>query len=109
MSVRPPQNGIDEGPDTVAFGIAALDSSLENEDVSFPTDVETLRTSLGHREIPFNAAGNTVTFATALDHAQQQQFETKRELLNELHPVFEKYRVEGGNDLLAQIRSLMPF
>jgi hypothetical protein len=108
MAVRPPQDDIDDGPDTVAFGIAALDSSLDKRDITFPTDEETLRDSLGDVEIPYDAAGNTMTFNTALDNVPEERFENQRELLNALHPVFEEHRETGGNGILARIRSYIP-
>jgi hypothetical protein len=108
MAVRPPQDDMDDGPDTIAFGIAALDSYLDQTDVTFPTDEKTLRASLGDTEIPYNAAGNTMTFNTALDSVSKEQFEDERELLNSLHPVFEKRRETGGSGILARIRSFIP-
>lgn len=108
MAVRPPQDDMDDGPDTVAFGIAALDSSLEEKDITFPTNEETLRATLGDTEIPYDVAGNTMTFKTALDNVPEEQFEDRRELLNSLHPVFEERRESGGNSILARIRSFIP-
>jgi hypothetical protein len=108
MATRPPQDDIDDGPDTVAFGIAALDSSLDEEDITFPTDKETLRASLGDTEIPYDAAGHNMTFNEALDSVPKEQFEDERELLNALHPVFEERRETGGNSILSQIRSFIP-
>lgn len=99
---------MDDGPDTVAFGIAALDSYLDETDIVFPTDEETLRASLGDTEIPYNATGNTMTFNTALDNVPEERFEDEHELLNSLHPVFEERRETGGNSILARIRSFIP-
>lgn len=109
MAVRPPQDDISEGPDTIAFGIAALDSYLDESDVTFPTDEEGLRDSLGSVDIPYNAAGNTITLDSALEQVPKQHFESKRELLNALHPVFEERRVSGGSGILNRIRSFIPF
>lgn len=109
MAVRPPQDDQDEELDTVAFGIAALDSRLDKADITFPTDSETLRAVLGDAEIPYNASGHTITVASALDRISDEHFETEQELLNTLHPVFEEQREAGGNGLLARIRSLIPF
>ncbi|UPM43226.1 hypothetical protein [Halocatena salina] len=109
MKAPPPQdNGVGDGQDMIAFGIAALDSYLSDADVSFPTDKRTLRETLGHIEVPYNATGNTIQLDTALDHTPTREFETKQELLNELHPVFERYRQEEGNQLLDRIRSVFP-
>lgn len=109
MAVRPPQDDTDEGPDTIAFGIAALDSQLDEADISFPTDEETLRASLGTTKIPYNVAGNTISLDAALDRISKQQFESERELLNALHPVFEERRATGGSGILARLRSFIPF
>lgn len=109
MRAPPPQNNdIGEGPETVAFGIAALDSYLTEEEVSFPTDKQTLRATLGDVNVPYNATGNTMRLDTALDHTPKQRFENKHELLNELHPVFEERRQAGGNPFFDRIRSVFP-
>lgn len=109
MKAPPPQNNdIDDDLETVAFGIAALDSYLSDADVSFPIDKQTLREALGYVDVPYNATGNTIQLDTALNHTPSQRFENKQELLNELHPVFEKHRQEGGNPLLDRIRSVIP-
>jgi hypothetical protein len=108
MAVRPPQDDIDDGPDTIAFGIAVLDTHLDNSDIEFPTDKETLRASLGDTEISYNAAGNTMTLDTALDSVSKDHFENEREVLNTLHPVFEERRKTGSTSILARIRSFIP-
>ncbi|RRJ29850.1 hypothetical protein [Halocatena pleomorpha] len=105
---RPQDDGVGNGEEMIAFGIAALDSYLSDADVSFPTEKETLRETLGHIDVPYNASGNTIQLATALDNTPNRQFETKQELLNELHPVFERYRQEEGNPLLDRLRSVFP-
>lgn len=109
MKAPPTQNnGVGDGTEMIAFGIAALDSYLTDGDVSFPTDKQTLRETIGHVDVPYNATGNTLQLDTALDHTSKQQFENEQELLNELHPVFEKHRQEQGNPLLDRIRSVIP-
>lgn len=109
MKAPPTQdNGVDDDPETIAFGIAALDSHLTDAEVTFPTDKQTLRETAGHIDVPYNATGNTIQLATALDDTPKQRFENEQELLNELHPVFERRRQEGGNPLLDRIRSVIP-
>ncbi len=109
MAVRPPDDDdLDDGPDTVAFGIAALDARLADREVTFPTDVESLRRELGAAEVPYNAAGNTMSVADALDRVPKQRFESRQELLNVLHPVFEEKRASSSTGILARLRSLMP-
>jgi hypothetical protein len=108
MGVRPPQNDDDE-PDTITFGIAALDAHLERADVEFPVDAETLLTRLGDPEVPYDATGSTVALSEAMDKVHIQQFDSEQELLNTLHPVFESYRERAGNSILGQLRALLPF
>ncbi|WP_254831537.1 hypothetical protein [Haloglomus salinum] len=108
MGVRPPQNDDDE-PDTITFGIAALDAHLERADVEFPVDAETLLTQLGDPDIPYDATGSTVALSEAMDKVHIQHFDSEQELLNTLHPVFESYRERAGNSILGQLRALLPF
>jgi hypothetical protein len=109
MAVRPPSDDdLDDGPDTVAFGIAALDKRLSDADIQFPADAETVRGALGNAEVPYDAAGNTITVAEALDRVSPREFENEQELLNVLHPVFEERREAGGGGLLSRIRSYIP-
>ncbi|WP_276258184.1 hypothetical protein [Haloglomus litoreum] len=109
MGVRPPQNGDDDEPDTITFGIAALDAHLENADVQFPTDQESLLIELGDPDIPYDASGSTVALSTAMERIHLQQFDSEQELLNTLHPVFESYRERAGNSIIGQLRALLPF
>jgi len=109
MGVRPPSDDdLDDEPDTVAFGIAALDARIADADVEFPTDSAAIRASLGDTEIPYNAAGNTMTVAEALDRVPSREFETEQELLNVLHPVFEERREASSGGLLARLRAYIP-
>jgi hypothetical protein len=109
MSVRPPTDDIDDGPDTIAFGIAALDARLDNADVDFPADAESVRAAIGTEAVPYNASGATMTVGEALDRAPVDRFENEQELLNALHPVFEEARESGDNSLLGRLRALVPF
>ncbi len=109
MSVRPPTDDIDDEPDTIAFGIAALDARLDGTDLVFPADAETVRATLGDESIPYNASGATMTVGEALDHVAVDRFENEQEFLNALHPVFEQAREQGQGGLLGRLRSLVPF
>jgi hypothetical protein len=109
MGVRPPQQSEDEEPETVAFGIAALDAHLDDANVTFPATEETLLEELGNPDIPYDAAGDTVSLERALDDTHIQRFETRQELLNALHPVFEAKRERAGNTVFGRLRSLLPF
>jgi hypothetical protein len=108
MAVRPPQQGGDE-PETLTFGIAALDAYLTDADVLFPTTAQDLLQELNDPSIAYDASGNTVPLSEVLESVEEQKFENKTELLNALHPVFEEYRVTSSNGILAQLRSLLPF
>lgn len=109
MGVRPPSNDIDDDPDVVEFGIAALDARIEDADVSFPVTATELDERYGHTEIPFDAAGNTMTFGEALRKADREEFDSQQDLLNGLHPVFERERQAAATSLLARLRALVPF
>jgi len=109
MGVRPPQQGDDEVPDTVAFGIAALDEHLDQAEVQFPATQRELLDALGDQEIPYDAAGNTLSLSEALDNTHVSNFETKQNLMNALHPVFEARRQAANGSLVGQLRSLLPF
>jgi hypothetical protein len=109
MGVRPPQQGDDEVPETVAFGIAALDEHLNRGDVTFPTNGAELVDALGDPAIPYDAKGNELRLSAALEEAHTDRFETRQELLNALHPVFESERARANNSIVGQLRSLLPF
>lgn len=107
MGVRPPSNDIDDEPDTIEFGIAALDAHVEERTIPFPISKTDLTATHGDIRLAVDAAGKTVTLAEALAECDQESFESKQDLLNALHPVFEKKRAKSG--VIDQIRSLLPF
>jgi hypothetical protein len=47
--------------------------------------------------------------AEALEAVSDREFENEQELLNALHPVFERKRDETKTSLLSQLRALVPF
>lgn len=108
MGVRPPANDSDE-PNVIEFGIPAMDAKLSDRDIEYPTDAAEIREHVGHVEIPFDAAGHTITVAEALEEATVKKYENEQDLLNALHPVFERKREATSTSLLAQLRSLVPF
>lgn len=108
MGVRPPSDDTSE-PDVIEFGIAALEPELEEADLEYPTDARTVRTKLGHVEVPYDVSGNTIQLETALEDVDERSFDNERDLLNALHPVFEAKREAAGSSLLAQLRGLVPF
>ncbi|RLM57162.1 hypothetical protein DVK02_05050 [Halobellus sp. Atlit-31R] len=107
MAVRPPQQGDDE-PDSLEFGIAALSPYLSESDLTFPATADEVVRALGDPAIPFDANGNTVSLSEALTSVGETEFDSKRELLDALHPVLEEYRESGGG-IFSQLRALLPF
>ena len=80
----------------ITFGIPALDDVLEASQVEFPIRADTLIRQLGDPYIPFDSAGRSISLSDAIDRAGRVQFESRRDLLNALHPVFEETRAGGG-------------
>ena len=109
MGVRPPSNENEEQPEVIEFGIAALDARLDRLDLSFPTTADRLVSDYGDVRVPVDAAGNEITLREALEETAVQEFETERELLDILHPVFEQRRQNSSRGVLSQLRSLFPF
>jgi len=109
MGVQPPANDLEEEPDVIEFGIAALDARLEELDVSFPSEAERLREEYGSVTVPIDAAGSEITLADALDGTDQREFDSEQDLLNALHPVFEERREKASRSVLARLRALVPF
>jgi hypothetical protein len=109
MGVQPPSNEIDEEPDVIEFGIAALDARLEDLEVSFPADADRLRREYGSLTVPIDAAGTEIRLADALETTDREEFDSEQDLLNALHPVFERRREKSSRSLIARLRSLVPF
>jgi len=109
MGVRPPDSGNSESPDVVEFGIAAVDDRLDLDGLSYPVDVADLREQYGSVEVPYTASGRTTDMTTVLKRVETREFDSKRELLNELHPVFEEMRASASSSILGQLRALVPF
>jgi hypothetical protein len=109
MGVQPPSDGVAEEPDVVEFGIAALDAALDERDVAFPIDADSLERAHGDLRVPVDAAGNDIRLATALERTDRTRFESEGDLLEALHPVFEAEREAVSNSFIAQLRGLFPF
>lgn len=108
MGVRPPSDDIDDEPDVVEFGIAALDARLESREIGFPIDAETLVDQHGDVSIPVDAAGHETSLAAAVESTDRGRFESEAELLEALHPVFEAKREAVSRSILARLRGLLP-
>lgn len=109
MGVRPPSNDVDDEPDAIEFGIAALDARIEERNISFPIESADLDSAHGDILIDVNATGNQISLSDALADCEQRSFETRQELLNALHPIFEEKRAELSGSILGRLRAMVPF
>lgn len=108
MGVQPPADDTEE-PTAIEFGIAALDAKLGERAVDYPATEREVRDAVGDVEVPYDPAGHSVTVAEALDETTAARFESEQDLLNALHPAFERKREATSNSLLTQLRALVPF
>jgi hypothetical protein len=108
MAVRPP-SGDGTDPDAIEFGIAALAAHLDEGAVDFPADTETIADALDHVAVPVDANETTVSIDDALRATERTHYESRNQLLNELHPVFEAYRAEASTSIVGRLRGLLPF
>jgi hypothetical protein len=109
MAARPPAGDDDEPPETLAFGISALDARLSETDVSFPATAREVREGLDDPDIPYDTTGHTLALSTALEEVDRRTFESETELKEALHPVYERKRRAVGDSLVSQLRRLLPF
>jgi hypothetical protein len=107
MGIRPPQGGGGE-PDAIEFGITVVDARLDETSLSFPATSREIVAALDSTAIPYDAAGNTLELSAALDRTESDRFDSEQELLEELHPVFERHRERAGNSIVARLRGLLP-
>lgn len=108
MGVRPPTGDSGER-EAIEFGIAALTPIVEEAEVEFPADANTVVRELGDPNVPVDANGRSMRLSSAVEETEQRRFESQRELLNALHPVFESRREAVSTGWLASIRSQLPF
>lgn len=109
MGVRPPQGGDDSAPDTIEFGIAAVNARLDEADLAFPATREEILRSVDDTAVPCDASGSTLDLAKALDELPDDRFDTETELLNQLHPVFEEHRTTTSTSVVGRLRGMLPF
>ena len=107
MGVRPPSSGSDDELDAIEFGIAAVDARLERTDLSFPAAKTDVDAELGDERVPYDVHGNTVSIGDVLERVDRTEFESRDQLLNDLHPHFETYRRKSGG-IVGRIRRLLP-
>jgi hypothetical protein len=107
MAARPPSNDVDDEPEIVEFGIAALDARIQKREVSFPTTATELASEHGNVQVAVDPSGHEMALGEALQRCDREEFSTRQELLNALHPVFEEKRESGGG-ILGRLRALVP-
>ncbi len=105
MAAPPPQG--DETQTAITFGIAAMDEHLADAELTFPATREAILRELGDRQVAYDPRGNTMSLETALAETGRTRFDSRRELMNALHPVFEQKRRGGG--LGGWLESILPF
>ena len=108
MAARPPPTGSDDEPDLVEFGIVALAPKLDERNVSFPATAEELAEH-GEIQVAVGPTGHELSLAEALSRCDRERFESKTELLDCLHPVFEAERQARSGGVIGRIRSVLPF
>jgi hypothetical protein len=106
MAARPPSNDLDDEPDTVEFGIVALEARIEDRGVSFPISASELDAAHGDLRLAVDPSGTKMSLAAALDRCEQDSFESEQDLLNAMHPVFEEKR--NGSGIIGRLRALVP-
>lgn len=109
MGVRPPSNDVGDEPETIEFGIAELDARFDEDEVSFPVTDEDLASSHGDLRISVDAAGHEMRLADAVAESDHSTFDSKQDLLNALHPVFEAERERRAGSIVGRLRSLFSF
>ncbi|MFB6113706.1 MAG: DUF5789 family protein [Halodesulfurarchaeum sp.] len=106
MAAPPTQDDSDE-PDTVTFGIPAVEAEIDDSEVTFPADASEIRQAVGDPDIPYDPWGGSMSLSQAIQQSGKTHFETRQEFMNALHPVFEEKRESGG--LGGWVRSILPF
>ncbi|WP_435178188.1 hypothetical protein [Halorussus sp. AFM4] len=108
MGMRPPPSDSDDGPDVIEFGIAEVAAVLDDGDVSFPATGTEVVESLSDPRIKYDADGHTVALSEAVSAVERDHFDSKREFLNALHPVFERYRNSRTPGVIERVRAALP-
>ncbi len=108
MGARPPQNTTSE-PDTIEFGIAAVTARVDEAGIEFPATDREILERIDDPAVPYDVSGNTLHLEKAFESVGTTEFESQRELLERLHPVFEGRRESSTNAVLGQLRRVLPF
>lgn len=88
------------------FGIAAVDEHLSAADVSYPVTPDELLEAVGDPEVQCGPNAHDVSLSTVLERTNRRQFDSRQELLDQLHDAFEYERRES-NGLVNWLRSLV--
>ncbi|WP_232688307.1 hypothetical protein [Halobacterium zhouii] len=105
MAARPPQSD-DEPREPAVFGIAAVDDYLSAADISYPATPEDVSTALDDPDVACGPNAHDIALSTVLDRTGRVRFDSRRDLLDELHDAFEQERRTGGG-VVAWLRSLV--
>jgi len=105
MGVRPPSSDEEESTD-VAFGIVELDARLDDADLSYPATATELTGALSNPEVAYDPRGHTVALRNVVERAEREEFDSKRDVMQTLHPVFEELRSSSTVGLWARLRSM---
>ena len=63
---------------------------------------------MGHVEVPYDTRGHSVRLEEVLAEVEAERFEDEQELLNAMHPVFERRRQQGAS-MIERVRRVLPF
>lgn len=105
MAARPP-TGTEEPGEPDVFGIAVVDELLSDANLSYPVTGTEVVAATDDPSVPCGPNASELALSTALERTDRQRFESRQQLLDELHDVFERERQTGGG-LLEWLRSLV--
>lgn len=105
MAARPP-TGDDDTQEPSVFGIAAVDEHLSGANFSYPVTPDEILDAVGDPEVQCGPNAHDVSLSTALERTNRQRFDSRTDLLDELHDAFE-YERRGSNGLVNWLRSLV--
>lgn len=105
MAARPPQPTNGEREPT-AFGIAVVDDHLSDVELSYPATREDVVEALDDPTIRCGPNAHEVSLSRVIQRTDRSQFESRTQLLDELHEAFERERRKGGG-IVGWIRSLV--
>ncbi|WP_336036982.1 hypothetical protein [Halobacterium yunchengense] len=104
MAARPPQSN-DDPDEPTAFGIVAVDDHLQDADLDFPASRREVVEALDDPSVRCSPSGREVDLSAVLERTGRQRFDSRQQLLDDLHDAFEAER-DSGTGLVAWLRSL---